>query len=1751
MSRELLERSNEDGRELVEEMTEAVVGSDEGPAEETEDPEPLEPDDDGGTFQQVTNLLNIMDSGSAKTDTAGGAGPDMRKMLASVIITEKATTEPSAVINALIRCLQVPEISTQRKVNIYNILQEIIQQEGELEDQGVQRLVAIASKEMRESLEVEGYVKAEVASDTLVALSRNHFNLVMYELQHHLKPLNLTDEFVIVTLAKLANGNVFEFMPYMGITLATIFTMLRLTNEAKMCQVICSAMETFCETVQFYLRHLEDSVYPVMTEDQFAMKLFPMYRYFVTVWLRNHNPEVKLGVIKSLKPMLTLLLPHDDLRNQLYDYIPLLLAEYRGGLEALFITQVLRQILETSVTTNTPVPQMQLHTIFTELHIQVCAKAPAQQQYSSQNLAEIVHCFIALARSYPKELMKFFLGQMEMSQEAIRVGTLTLIRAVVSAAEPRMNVRTIYLAIRVVKTTLSDTRFKVRMAILRIIGQLALSGYQDRIRGWGLKYVSVQLTLSTYKLTNRRESFYQRDLEEKMVHKVTMDTVRMITSSVSGMTNEFWLRLLCYIMETDHTEALTPICISLTNLAERQPHTKDVEASVASKSRHVDLPAPQKLLARLLVLMSSPYKGEGRGIAMLNLLRTLSRSIAPAMADMWELEIPLLVKYLEEHTEFTWNQKTWEDKLIQFLRNSLKKTRGSNWSLRLSKELNNQIESFDSPSLEKGFLYRALGFTLATGLEADKVETLLLELLYKTDYGNDFDREGVILCFGLCARGQVKTVLNVLHDFEERIQESEQSWQIGAWRKDHPWRRETVKGALMVMYSCVASYCHPQMLLTHVDTPITAKIIHHFSSSCQDICLKMAFLKSVVQVTDAIGNIKELEDFEFAQKMSLTGIIIAEPTDSLVSPVRTMAIEALSHLSSLKPFYSTEENNELMDISIHSVISLQPPLEDNESIQTLYANALQALEHLMEGLMQRQLDPKGLQEMVHLLEKWILSEREGEREKAMNLHLHLLQIHVQSVGVCIPLKLGQFGTLVGLIAPRTCDSHTRTRMASMDVLSSLLDLHASQTCSLWGPSEELKLAKCKEDLQGLDMEEIFSASSRIAKVVCMQFNCDEVVSLIQKLCENIGAMDLWHDKASVTWIGTFLQRRTKELEDKVAEILGAILVHLPVADHPEVRRLLIEGILLLAHYHQETVLTSLLRQPLPMESHLTEVWLAVAENVPFARTMLHGLMGRLQARFTPRANATSKADIWRLAAVDPLMTLCTIHLLIQKMDMDDRVLDLFPDLIYTLLLQLSGSQGPEAVSPVLKTWRLVHMGTLPEEINLQRITIKSMQLLFRRLSSEQLVRTLEEQGVWSLLETSSTFLQGAGLLARFCMRNMEGYRQRLSELVLRGMDSDVLSCRISSTAVCVEFMGDPVLYQEKLLKPTVLMLEKGVDQEDEALRVLSLRALGNMALGAPKKVRQYRKLLLEKCLGSLREPVVTSVTSEGMEALAKILGELREGDVGSSFGIISERCRAFFDNESELLRLKAFVLFGKLAKLVRISKKHFFKEEVKKAWIPLMLHCRDPCSEAAQARDPDLCLLSPHVFLCGLGQGARERGLRLGAVLSPPRELWGTQQLTLHYCLSLQFRGPGSPALACKTTMFQCVHFWGWKALENSPGRSNTSAAEEMTVFQMMLCSIPTQKKPAVLYSFLLETMTYVNSNLPRIRTAACDLAGIIMQQMPAHHLKKLDFPALRNSLQELQLDLDPGVRRAALETLKVLDTCCQHQLLASPEGIC
>jgi hypothetical protein len=54
---------------------------------------------------------------------------------------------------------------------------------------------------------------------------------------------------------------------------------------------------------------------------------------------------------------------------------------------------------------------------------------------------------------------------------------------------------------------------------------------------------------------------------------------------------------------------------------------------------------------------------------------------------------------------------------------------------------------------------------------------------------------------------------------------------------------------------------------------------------------------------------------------------------------------------------------------------------------------------------------------------------------------------------------------------------------SLSVTSEIVFPTVSQTCSLWGASKDRELERCKEDLWGTDMEKIFCASSRIAKVM--------------------------------------------------------------------------------------------------------------------------------------------------------------------------------------------------------------------------------------------------------------------------------------------------------------------------------------------------------------------------------------------------------------------------------------------------------------------------------------------------------------------------------------------------------------------------------------------------------------------------------------------------------------------------------------------
>ncbi|KAH1178750.1 hypothetical protein KIL84_000081 [Mauremys mutica] len=313
----------------------------------------------GGVPHQISNLLRLADVGGHKDIVAG--------------IMQAARVQPAAVASRLVQILQQDEVSVRQKVAAYEGLRTVPLEQG-MEAGLIGSLIAVASQQMRAAPEEASSELQVAASDTLAALAGSYFGPVMRELQKHLRPFVLPAEFTLLTLGKVMAVSVYRCVPFLGITLTTMQTVMRGIDDSRRRGAFCTGLECTCGAISTYLRSWERSTYPQITRQRFSAHLFPTYRYLLSAWLPSEDTEVKLAVLKALGPVLNILLPRKDLQTQIDGDIPLLLALYGKNIEAFYITKVLGQILQASSSKN-PIPEVYVAAISHTLSYQVISKA--------------------------------------------------------------------------------------------------------------------------------------------------------------------------------------------------------------------------------------------------------------------------------------------------------------------------------------------------------------------------------------------------------------------------------------------------------------------------------------------------------------------------------------------------------------------------------------------------------------------------------------------------------------------------------------------------------------------------------------------------------------------------------------------------------------------------------------------------------------------------------------------------------------------------------------------------------------------------------------------------------------------------------------------------------------------------------------------------------------------------------------------------------------------------------------------------------------------------------------------------------------------------------------------------------------------------------------------------------------------------------------------------------------------------------
>ncbi|XP_062430966.1 LOW QUALITY PROTEIN: maestro heat-like repeat-containing protein family member 2B, partial [Rhea pennata] len=622
------------------------------------------------------------------------------------------------------------------------------------------------------------------------------------------------------------------------------------------------------------------------------------------------------------------------------------------------------------------------------------------------------------------------------------------------------------------------------------------------------------------------------------------------------------------------------------------------------------------------------------------------------------------------------------------------------------------------------------------------------------------------------------------------------------------------------------------------------------SAGMQDVQLKLALVRSIAEVSRAMQGAGGSQRAELCCKRELLSVLLgfvrAEPRDCLASPVRQEAFLAVGHLSKLKPSLSREESRDLLDQCLQSVMPL-PALEPAEEegataagalhLRALHAQTMGALGELVTALLEEDLTSSWLVEMLHVLEYWLSSAREWERERALQACAQLLGAYEERFELTGENSFGLFGSTVGLLAPFVCDSLATSRQRAGACLGHLLRIQGK---ALETTAEEDEVQSLCQRLRAPDAEALLQASSRLSKIVCKYIPPAQAADFVSAALDGMLSARAACAQAAGEWLLAFLETCGGQLLMQVPEILSIIYIRMPTMQQDTLRGLLFKAVSLLAHYHPGAVIDSLLHKQLPMDSETVELW-GVLGRTFVAGQLLGVLMEKLKDSGSDRPGTSSaepEADDSQ-AALEPLKITCAIFEVVSTLQSPEAVQHLLPELLPVLLQQISATLGKEMpFSKVSGRGKLFLKGHMSDD-NPCRLSLETLEAVLRACLHGGWLWLLRKQGAWAALEDPRAHHDGVCLLTGVLLR--AGVVSLPVVLVVtQWLDSPSANRRVMAAAFCAELMKAPVPWERRCLQPIVgALLQKSRDPS-RTVRQMAARGLGNLARGAPETLREHR-----------------------------------------------------------------------------------------------------------------------------------------------------------------------------------------------------------------------------------------------------------------------------------------------------------------------
>ncbi|CAF1867958.1 protein SHOOT GRAVITROPISM 6 isoform X1 [Brassica napus] len=1050
---------------------------------------------------------------------------------------------------------------------------------GESDEAFMGKLAKIATAEIISSKELNADWQRQ-ASGLLVSIGTHFPDLMMEELFLHLSGPASASPAMVQILADFASSDALQFTPRLKDVLSRVLPILGNVRDVHR-PIFANAFKCWSQAVWLYITDLTSD--SPLDSDVMSF-LNSVFELLLRVWTTSRDHKVRVSTVEALGQMVGLI-TRTQLKSALPRLIPAILELYKKDHDdALLATCSLYNLLNASLLSESGPPLLEFEdlTIVLSTLLPVISINSENKRHSGSSVGrkaynEVQRCFLTVGLVYPEDLFTFLLNKCKLKEDHLTFGALCVLKHLLPRLLEAWHSKR-PLLIEAARSLLDEQSLAVRKALSELIVVMASHCYL--VGPSGELFVEYLVRHSAIgEIDNLKAK--GEPISPTQLRAVCGKGLLLLTVTIPEMEYILWPFLLKMIVPKVYTGAVATVCRCISELCRRRSSTTPM--LIECKAR-ADIPSPEELFTRLVVLLHNPLAKEQLATQILTVLNYLSPLFPKNISMFWQDEIPKMKAYVFDTEDLKLDpsyQENWDDMIINFLAESLDVTHDADWVISLGNAFAKQYNLYTPDDDHAALLHRCMGILLQKVNDRAYVRDKIDWMYEQADISIPANRLGLAKAMGLVAASHLDTVLEKLKVILDNVGQSIFQRILSLFSESYKTEdSDDIHAALALMYGYAAKYAPSSVIEARIDALVGTNMLSRLLHVRQQTA-KQAVITAIDLLGRAVINASESgATFPLKRRDMMLDYVLtlmgrdenegfAESSLELLH-TQALALNACTTLVSVEPKLTVETRNRVMKATL-GFFAL--PNDPSDVIGPLIDNLVSLLCAIL--LTSGEDGRSRAEQLLHLLrqlDQYVSSPVDYQRKRGcMAVHEMLLKFRKLCVagycalgcsGDCPHRKYvdrsmqGNFSTLPSVFLfpdrevlclgdrvitylPRCADTNSEVRKISAQILDQFfsisLSLPKAALSSGLDSEKSYKALSSLEDViailksdASIDPSEVFN---RIVSSICALLTVDELVAALHSCTPAICDKIRQSAEGAIQAVTEFVSRRGSQLND--------------------------------------------------------------------------------------------------------------------------------------------------------------------------------------------------------------------------------------------------------------------------------------------------------------------------------------------------------------------------------------------------------------------------------------------------------------------------------------------------------------------------------------------------------------------------------------------------------------------------------------------